>query len=104
MIDIDLTYGIQSVWKEDEEYQTTCLRGILSAIRRINDTDIAKLHEDYLKEIGAFLFIMTLISQSILVLQLKNLNMECTIQMADVTYAEGWLYLSGQWMTVLEAL
>ena len=54
MIDIDLTYGIQSVWKEDEEYQTACLRGILSAIRRINDTDIAKLHEDYLKEIGAF--------------------------------------------------
>ncbi len=54
MIDIDLTYGIQSVWKEDEEYQTACLSGILSAIRRINDTDIAKLHEDYLKEIGAF--------------------------------------------------
>lgn len=52
--DIDYTTGIHNLWKDEEEYQTTVLEGIIKNIRHIENPDILKLHFDYLKTQGAF--------------------------------------------------
>lgn len=50
----DFSSGIKSIWEKDKEYQTTCLRGILSNIRKVTDEHIANLHLNYLINQGAF--------------------------------------------------
>ncbi len=50
----DYTYGIQNVWKEDIDFQTEALSGIVKHIRRVDNPEICKLQFEYLKNIGAF--------------------------------------------------
>lgn len=54
MIDIDLSYGIKSVWEHDRDYQIACLQGILGTIRNIGNDEILSLHLEYLTNLGAF--------------------------------------------------
>ena len=54
MIDIDLSYGIRSIWEQDRDYQLACLQGILGTIRNISNGEILELHLNYLMKLGAF--------------------------------------------------
>lgn len=50
----DFSSGIKSIWTKDREYQTECIRGILTNIRSITEDSITDLHLNYLISQGAF--------------------------------------------------
>lgn len=51
---IDFSLGVQELWQKDAEYQTDCLKGILTQIRHHTNEEIADLQFQYLKSQGAF--------------------------------------------------
>lgn len=54
MVDIDLSYGMKSVWDTDRDYQLSCIEGIIGNVRAVEDSMIKKMHVGYLVDQGAF--------------------------------------------------